>query len=225
MPNGYACYQAPADAPSVAPLPALTAGHITFGCFNSPAKFSRGSFDAWAAILRQVPASRLLLKYGALGESLVQAWIGKQFAERGVEPDRILMEGWSDHHELLATYHRIDLALDTQPYSGGLTTCEALWMGVPVITYPGATFAGRHSLSHLTNAGYEQFVANDKDAYIDLAVTWANRPNELAEIRAAMREHVGSSPLCDAKTFAKGLLAILEQAWETSHNSSSSARS
>jgi predicted O-linked N-acetylglucosamine transferase (SPINDLY family) len=220
MPGDYACYQAPPDAPAVAPLPALTAGHITFGCFNSPAKISRRTFDAWAAILRQVPTARLLLKYGALGEAHVQAWIRQQFAQRGVGPERILTEGWSPHYDLLAAYNRVDMALDTQPYSGGLTTCEALWMGVPIITYPGPTFASRHSESHLTNAGYEQFVATDQNAYISLAVTWANRLEELAGIRAAMRERVRQSALCDAKAFATKLLAILEQAWKSHHNHS-----
>lgn len=224
MPQGYACYQAPANAPPVAPLPALAAGHVTFGCLNSPAKFSRRTFDAWGAILRAVPTAKLLLKYGALGEPHVQAWIGQRFAERDVDPARILLEGWSDHRELLATYDRVDLALDTQPYSGGLTTCEALWMGVPVITYPGRTFAGRHSVSHLTNAGYQEFIAADMAGYIDLAVQWSERIQELAVLRGDLRERMRQSPLCDSKTFAKDLLAILEEAWKSADNHSPASR-
>jgi protein O-GlcNAc transferase len=115
---------------------------------------------------------------------------------------------------LMAHYNRIDLALDTQPYSGGLTTCEALWMGVPVITWPGRTFAGRHSVSHLTNAGYPQFIAADREGYVELAVEWANRLEELAVIRAEMRERVRQSPLCDAPRFARDFLAVIRDAWE-----------
>ena len=124
------------------------------------------------------------------------------------------MEGVSPHPELLAAYNRVDIALDTQPYSGGLTTCEALWMGVPVITFPGKTFAGRHSVSHLTNAGYEQFIAADWEAYIELAVEWANRLEELAVIRSEMRERVRHSPLCDAPRFAKDFLEVIARARE-----------
>jgi predicted O-linked N-acetylglucosamine transferase (SPINDLY family) len=128
----------------------------------------------------------------------------------------VLLEGGSPHRELLASYSRVDLALDTQPYSGGLTTCEALWMGVPVVTFPGSTFAGRHSTSHLINAEYEQFVAADLAGYIDLAAAWAVRLAELAAIRQQMRERVRRSPLCDAPRFASDFLALLRQAWEVS---------
>jgi protein O-GlcNAc transferase len=159
MPNGYACYGAPADAPEVGPLPAMGSGQVTFGCFNNPAKFAPSVLAAWAEILKRAPGSRLLLKYGGLHEPRVQAHIRGQLVAQGVAGERIIFEGWSPHGELLEAYNRVDLGLDTQPYSGGLTTCEALWMGVPVVTWPGKTFAGRHSVSHLTNAGFPEFVA------------------------------------------------------------------
>src|SRR5262249_12091359 len=133
------------------------------------------------------------------------------FAQHGIPPQRVLLEGGSPHVELLAAYGRVDLALDTQPYSGGLTTCEALWMGVPVITFPGKTFAGRHSTSHLANAGLEQFIASDLGGYIELAVDWAGRVNELADLRSKTRTRIAESPLCDAKQFAGDFLALLQQ--------------
>lgn len=209
MPNGYACYQPPADAPDVTPLPALTDGQVTFGCFNNPAKYNSQLFDSWVEILRRVPTARLLLKFGWLGDPELQSQLRSEFERRGIARERLLIEAHSPQRDLMATYSRVDLALDTQPYSGGLTTCEALWMGVPVITFPGRTFAGRHSVSHLTNAGYPQFIAADQARYIELAIDWAGRLTDLADIRAQMRDQVRHSPLCDAPQFASCLLTLL----------------
>jgi predicted O-linked N-acetylglucosamine transferase (SPINDLY family) len=214
MPHDYICYGPPPDAPAVGPLPAIAAGRITFGCFNNPAKFASSTLDAWAAILRRLPESRLLLKYGGLDQPDRAGALRREFARRGVSDDQIVLEGWSDNLALMARYGSVDLALDTQPYSGGLTTCEALWMGVPVITRPGTTFASRHATSHVTNAGYGQFVASDWAGYVELAVGWAGRLDELAKIRAAMREQVGQSPLCDGQRFARDFLDLVRRAWE-----------
>src|SRR4029450_9703575 len=102
-----------------------------------------------------------------------------------------------------------------QPSSGGLPTCEALWMGVPVVTFPGQTFAGRHSVSYLTNAGYPQFVATDAAEFVRLAAGWANRLDELASLRAEMRSRVSRSPLCDGPAFARDFLSVLSAAWKS----------
>src|SRR5438045_6269687 len=115
----------------------------------------------------------------------------------------------------LAACNRIDLALDTQPFSGCTTTCDSLWMGVPVITFPGPTFAGRHATSHLMNAGYGQFFARDRRGYIDLAVQWANRLDELSDIRLQIRQQVQASPLCDAERFARDFLDVIMHAWQS----------
>jgi protein O-GlcNAc transferase len=215
LPNGYACYAPPADAPQVGRLPAQSAGRVTFGSFNNPAKYSAGLLTAWAEILRQVPTAQLLLKYGELDDPHVQARLRGQFASLGIEPHRIQIEGRSPARELLAAYSRVDLALDTLPYSGGLTTCEALWMGVPVVTFPGSTFAGRHTTSHLTNAGYGQFIAGDWPGYIGTAVEWASRLEELASLRSQMREQVRGSPLCDAPRFAADFYTVLTAAFQS----------
>ncbi len=212
MPNGYACYAPPADAPLVQALPAASGGYVTFGCFNNAAKYSPRLLEAWATILLHVPQSRLLLKTGGIDDPVVAARLCQFFSERGVGSERILIEGSSPPGELMAHYHRLDLALDTLPYSGGVTTCEALWMGVPVITCPGRTFAGRHSTSHLSNAGCGEFVAADLAGYVELAVQWANRIGELAKLRAALRDQVGRSPLCDAPRFAGDFLSLLQTA-------------
>jgi predicted O-linked N-acetylglucosamine transferase (SPINDLY family) len=213
MPHGYACYGPPADAPDVTSLPALESGQVTFGCFNNMAKYSRVALDAWAEILHRVPRSRLLLKFHSLDSQGARSWLRAAFQQRGVAPDRILIEGGSTHYELLARYRSVDIGLDTQPYSGGLTTCEALWMGVPVVTFPGQTFAGRHAVSHLTNAGYPQFVAPKLSDYVDLAVHWATHLSDLAAMRSQMRQQVASSPLCDAPRFAGDFLTLIYSAW------------
>jgi protein O-GlcNAc transferase len=209
MPHGYVCYRPPASAPEVGPLPALTSGNITFGCFNNPAKYSPSLFGAWSAILAQMPTARLLLKFGGLDQPSIQNRVYAEFARRGIDSSRILFEPMTQHFDALAAYNRVDLALDTQPYSGGLTTCESLWMGVPVITFPGQTFAGRHSTSHLANAGFGQFIAADWKGYVKLALDWAAQPTALAQIRAEMRQRVRNSPLCDCRAFAPELLTLL----------------
>jgi len=211
LPNSYTCYGPPLNAPSVGPLPALNARQFTFGSFNHPAKLSSRILDLWSAILRRVPTARLFLKFLGSDEGL-QSRLRTGFIKRGVTEDRILFEGGGTQPQLMASYNQVDLALDTQPYSGGVTTCEALWMGVPVITFPGKTFAGRHSTSYLINAGYSEFVANDAAQYVELAVQWAHRVDELAVIRGQMRERVRNSPLCDAPRFARDFLAAIHQA-------------
>jgi predicted O-linked N-acetylglucosamine transferase (SPINDLY family) len=211
MPNGYACYRPSSDVPAVESLPALQAKQVTFGCFNNPAKFAGRIVAAWAQILNRVPGSRLYLKFEGLDDSSTKRRLGELFASCGGDNERVFLAGSSPHSELLASYGQVDLALDTQPYSGGVTTCEAMWMGVPVITFPGTTFAGRHATSHLANAGYSEFVAEDSESYIELAVSWANRVEELAIIRSQMRDRVRQSLLCDAKRFASDLLSMLNQ--------------
>jgi protein O-GlcNAc transferase len=213
MPHSYICYSPLPNSPEVCRLPALESGQFTFGCFNSPAKYSRRIIEAWAQILSRTPKSRLLLKYYALADEGFQAWLREQFAQLGVGADQIIIEGPCPQPEILANYGRVDLALDTQPYSGGLTTCEAMWMGVPVITCPGRTFAGRHATSHLTNAGFSQFVAGDLAEYVELAVQWAGRVEELAALRAGMRQQVRQSPLYEAGGFAEGFSALIRGAW------------
>ena len=212
MPHDYVCYSPPEDAPDVTLLPALAMGRVTFGCFNNAFKLGPAILDAWAQILLRVPSSQLLIKNRSLNQSELRNRLHAHFAQQGIPPQRVLLEGGSPHLELLAEYGRVDLALDTQPYSGGLTTCEALWMGVPVITFPGKSFAGRHSTSHLVNAGLEQFIAHDLGGYIELAVDWAGRVKELTALRSQMRSQLANSPLCNAKEFAGDLLSLLRQA-------------
>ncbi len=218
MPHAYACYEPPDYAPEIKPLPALSSGHVVFGCFNNSAKLNPPLLTLWAEILRRVPTARLLLKFGALGQAHVRDRAIAIFTQAGIDASRVQCEGWSAHRELLESYSRVDIALDTQPYSGGLTTCESLWMGMPVITFPGKTFAGRHATSYLTNAGLGQFVAENEEGYVELAVEWAGRIAELAARRATMREQMRNSPVCDASQFARDFLRVVRHAFEAKNS-------
>ena len=148
MPDGYVCYSPPPYAPDDAPLPALRNGHVTFGCFNNLAKVTARVIATWAGILHRVPGSLMVLKCLQFNEQPTRERIHAAFAAHGIDAARIDLRGSSAHRDLLAQYADIDIVLDPFPYSGGLTTCEALWMGVPTVALPGETFASRHSTSH-----------------------------------------------------------------------------
>jgi predicted O-linked N-acetylglucosamine transferase (SPINDLY family) len=209
MPDGYVCYDPPAYAPAVAPLPALEQGNVTFGCFNNPAKITPQAIEVWARILRRLPGARLVLKFKGWDNSGVAGRFREMFVNLGIDPGRVEFLGSAPHAKFLTEYNRIDLALDPFPYCGGLTTCEALWMGVPVVTCPGETFASRHSLSHLSNVGLTETIARDLDEYVELAVSLASDLPRLAALRAGLRERMAASPLCDGPRFARQFMELL----------------
>jgi predicted O-linked N-acetylglucosamine transferase (SPINDLY family) len=184
------------------------------GCFHNPAKVTPQVIEVWARILRRLPRARLVFKYKGWDDRGVARRFAEMFTAQAIDPGRLEFLGWSPHAELLAAYQRIDLALDPFPYCGGLTTCEALWMGVPVVTCPGETFASRHSLSHLTNVGLTETIAHDLDEYVELAVSLANDLPRLAALRDGLRQRMAASPLCDGKRFVANLMSILQDVWE-----------
>lgn len=213
LPDGYVCYCPPPYAPDVAPLPALTNGHVTFGCFNNLAKITPDVIATWAEILRRVPDATLILKTHQFSDRETRTRFHAMFAAHGVDPARVELRGGSPHRAFLGEYNQIDIVLDPFPYSGGLTTCEALWMGVPTIALPGDIFAARHSLSHLSNAGLSDWAARDAADYIARAVARAADLPALAALRAGLRTRVKASPLCDAPRFGRNLGAALRHAW------------
>jgi predicted O-linked N-acetylglucosamine transferase (SPINDLY family) len=214
LPESYACYDPPAEAPEVGPLPAQQAGEVTFASFNNLAKISPQVVGLWAEILRQLPGSRLALKYKGLDREPLARACHALFAAEGIDSQRLLLSGWSTYAHSLGCYRDVDIALDSFPFSGSLTTCDALWMGVPVITCPGATFAGRHSLGHLSKIGLTEMVAADLPDYVCRAVDLARDLPRLAELRAQLRARVLDSPLCDAWRAAEELLRVVRGAWE-----------
>jgi predicted O-linked N-acetylglucosamine transferase (SPINDLY family) len=214
MPDGYLCYDPPGAAPPVGPLPLSKNGYATFGSFNNPAKITPDVVAVWAEILRRDPTARMVLKYRGLGDGHVKQRYLEFFIAHDVEPQRLEFLPASSYTEYLATYHQVDIVLDTFPFSGSTTTCEALWMGVPVITSPGETFASRHSLTHLANAGLNETIARNRDEYVELAVSLAGDLTRLAALRAGLRERMANSPLCDGQRFATNLASLLMDIWK-----------
>jgi predicted O-linked N-acetylglucosamine transferase (SPINDLY family) len=215
LPDCYICYHPPLDAPKVGPLPCLRTGVFTFGCFNRPAKLNAEVGRVWSKILERAPNARILMVYGGLQETATREAVYKILESGGVERDRVDLIGENEQRKLLDAYaKKVDLALDPFPYSGGVTTLEAMWMGVPTVTLVGETFAGRHSATHLTAAGLDNFCANSMDEYIDMAVSWTRRTDDLAALRARLRDQVAASALTDQARFGRNLDAALKRLWE-----------
>lgn len=205
LPNSYVAYAPPPYAPDVGVLPASRNGYVTFGCFSNVRKLTNGVIDAWCRILDQVPRSRLVLRTNGFGDSGVCRRYEEMFAGRGIAGGRISFNGEAQHADLLASYGEIDIALDTFPYSGGLTTLEALWMGVPVITVPGTTFAGHHSASHLKMAGHPELVANDVSGYVELSLKLAADLPRMQSFRDRLRQDMMKSTYLDHRSFVAEL--------------------
>lgn len=206
LPATFSVYRPDDHAPPVNALPATTPGAVTFGCFNNFAKATPRVLALWARLLGALPASRLLLKSRGLGDAAVAARIRETFAAAGLAPERISLDGRElsvpDH---LTLYHGVDIALDPFPYNGTTTTCEALWMGVPVVTLAGRVHAARVGASLLTHTGLADWIAHDEDDYIRVAAAAAQDLPRLAELRRTLRERIRLSPLCDAAAFTRGL--------------------
>ncbi|NYT61907.1 glycosyltransferase [Alcaligenaceae bacterium] len=214
MPDDYICFTPPPYVPSVTALPALQNDYITLGCFNNPTKINDTLLTEWASLMRALSDSRLFLKGHQFANEQVCQHIRVHMAEQGIVGERLIFEGQSKHQDLLETYNRIDIALDSWPYSGGLTTCEAMLMGVPVVTLPGPTFAGRHSATHLINAGMPELVVNSWDEYRQRVIELANDLNSLSTIRTHLRSILLQSPVCDGPRFAKHFTTAMRAIWQ-----------
>jgi predicted O-linked N-acetylglucosamine transferase (SPINDLY family) len=210
LPNTYWCYQPGGPTPDVSPLPALTAGHITFCCLNNFAKVSVDALELWAEILRQVPQSRLLLH--SKSGSHYQA-VAERFGRYGVSADRLEFVGFSPWEQYIRLHHRADIALDPFPYNGGITTCDSLWMGVPAVTLSGRTAVGRAGRSILTNVGLSELIANDPSQYVQLATDLAADLPRLTQMRASLRQRMQKSPLMNAAQFARDIESAYRQMW------------
>ncbi|MDJ0947455.1 MAG: tetratricopeptide repeat protein [Alphaproteobacteria bacterium] len=208
------CYTPPDHAPAVAEPPVLARGHVTFGSFNNLTKVNSGVIALWARLLAAVPDARLMLSWKTLIDAGERARLTEAFAAHGIAADRlVLTKGGGKHAQVLADYGNVDIALDTFPFSGCLTTCEALWMGVPVVTLPDTRPVSRQSLGLLTAIGRTEWVAQDADDYVRIATDLASDPDRLAALRRSQRERVAASPMGDAPRFARNLEAALRDIW------------
>ena len=214
--DGFLCYSAPADAPDVVPPPSPVSGVVTFGSFNNPAKLSDEAVATWAALLARLPTSRLMLKGKPFADAGARARLEARFAAHGIAADRLSLRAVipeTSHH--LGAYGLVDIGLDPFPYNGATTTCEALWMGVPVVTLVGDRHAARVGASLLTHVGLEELIASDAAEYVEIAAALAQDPARLAALRQSLRPRLQASPLTDAPAFTRKVQAAFRTMWRT----------
>ena len=212
LPRTYWCYPAPEIAPEVGPLPARNSGHITFGCLNVYAKVSRPAWLTWCRILKAVPDSRLIVH--ALEGSHRDRALDLVRTE-GVDPARVEFVGFLPGTKYFEQYNQIDIAVDPFPYAGGTTTCDALWMGVPVVSLTGKTAVSRGGLSILSNLNLSDLVTDSTEHYVEVACKLAREVARLEELRRSLRERMRASPVMDAKQFASDIEAAYRLMWRS----------
>lgn len=208
VPETYLAFDVSGPVPDVAPPPHARNGFVTFGSLLSAYKITDPVIAAWSRILRGVPGSHLLLRNRALSQASNRADFLARFAANGIAGERLSLEGGGEHREFLRTYDRIDIALDAFPYNGGTSTAEALWQGVPLLTFNGDRWASRTSRSILLAAGLGDWAAADQPGFEALAIRLGQAPEPLAMIRAEQRAKVAASPACDTSGLCRALEAI-----------------
>jgi protein O-GlcNAc transferase len=210
LPRAFFCYR-PSEAPDVSTLPALRAGHVTFGSFNNFAKVSPGALEAWLSILNSVAHSRLMIL--AHGGGSLTARV-QQLAElQGIDPARIEFCEKRSRPAYLQLMSQVDIALDPFPFNGHTTTCDAVWMGLPVVMLAAASYASRFGGSVLNQVGLEHLIAQSPVEYVDIAVRLAADVDALADLRKALRDTMAGSALLDAVGFTRNLEAAYRQMW------------
>ena len=214
VPGSFLCYQAPADAPEPSDLPAINTNGITFASFNNRVKITRSVIHTWSSILDSVPDARLILKSKTLEDSQACQQIISQFAACHVGPERLELHGFLPPDKHLGLYHRVDVALDTFPYNGTATTCDALWMGVPVIVLEGDNHVSRVGVSLLTSTGLSAFIAHSADDYIKKAIKLSQDLEMLSSTRYLLRKMMRDSPLMNAESLTRSLENAYESMWQ-----------
>jgi predicted O-linked N-acetylglucosamine transferase (SPINDLY family) len=204
----------PQAVPEPGSLPARSRGHVTFGSFNRLDKVQKPVLARWAAIMRAVAGSRLVLKERTLIDAGQRARILGVLGAHGVSAERVRLLGWRHPTEQFETYQKIDLALDPFPHGGAMTTLESLWMGVPVVTCAGATIPSRLAAASLTALGLTDFIAPDLDAYVALAVAKARDVAGLARLRANLRNRLAGSQFGDPLRYARAVETAYRTMWQ-----------
>ncbi|HEY8749214.1 MAG TPA: tetratricopeptide repeat protein [Tepidisphaeraceae bacterium] len=210
LPGCYWCYAPWQESPEVTPPPMLKSGRVTFGCLNNFCKVTRPTLEAWRLLMHDVPDSRLIIH---AHEGLHRQRVREFFAGGQIDPSRIEFVSSAPLLEYLRIYQRIDIALDPFPYGGGTTTCDALWMGVVVVSLAGEIAVSRGGLSILSQLGLERWVGNDPESYVRIAGTLARDVDQLTQLRASLRDTMRRSSLMDAEGFVRGVEAAFRQMW------------
>lgn len=214
LPRGYHCYGPPKVSPEVVPPPFQKNGFVTFGSFNNLTKVTPQVVDTWSRLLANVPGSRLLIKSRRLADPLVRSRYIDLFKCQHLSPERIELVPWvPSQHGNLAAYGRVDVALDTFPYNGTTTTCEALWMGVPVVTLFSDRPASRVGASLMSVLSLDEFVVKTPEDYVAKAATLASEPQRLNHMRSNLRQRLLDSPLCDQDGFARDIEMAFRTMW------------
>jgi predicted O-linked N-acetylglucosamine transferase (SPINDLY family) len=213
LPRSYWCYRPSLEpTPDPSPTPAIENRFITFGSLNNFAKISPAAQDLWAKILLAVPNSRMLI-HAPLGRHRIN--LARRLERRGITKDRLHFVGPQPWTQYMQTYSQIDITLDPFPYGGNITACDALWMGVAVVTLSGQTAVGRGGRSILTNLGLPELIAYSEKQYIQIATDLAADLDRLSILRRAMRPRMLASPLMDAKAFARDVESAYRRMWRT----------
>jgi len=213
LPDTRLCFTAP-TAPEVAPLPALRNGYITFGCFQNLSKLDDAVLTVWARILQGLPNARLRLQSHQLKANAIRKLMLERLQQHGITAERVILAEPGSRESYLSAHAEVDVILDTFPYPGGTTTCEALWMSVPTVTLAGETLLSRQGASILTCAGLSDWVAKDEQDYVDTAINKSNDLPALTALRGSLRHQAQASPLFNAPRFARNLELTLSSIWD-----------
>ncbi len=210
----FLSYALPGGLPEVSPLPFDRTGVVTFGSFNNFMKISPATIDGWAQILKRVPGSKLMLKHWQSGDAGSRAGLLRLFERHGVAGKRIVIHPWAPTHALhMSAYRNVDLGLDPFPYHGTTTTCDALAMGVPVVTLAGRTHVSRVGVTLLTQVGLSDWITSSPEEYVARAVEYAVRPALLRQLRESLRARLAASDLGRPERFARSMEAAWRGIW------------
>ena len=214
LPDGFLTYHPLKACKVYATPPCVTAGHVTFGAFHNLAKISDTALELWASILSAVPNSQLKIKTKSFADSRVRAEFESRCMRVGIDLARVELRSWRSREEdHFVDFKDVDVVLDATPYNGATTTCEALWMGVPVVTLLGDRPAGRVGASLLSQIGRPEWVAETQDEYVRIATELAGDQSRLVDVRKALRGEVQRSSLGDASLFARSVEAAYRSLW------------
>jgi protein O-GlcNAc transferase len=216
LPGGFVCYRPAPNAPAVARPPVLKNGYLTFGSFNNLLKVNDDTIGLWTRILRAVPDSRLLMKFHGSHDPILMQMIRDRFERNRISSDRLQFIGYCDSFaEHLQCFRTMDIALDTYPFNGCLTTLEGLWMGVPTLTLNGTSYVAQVGRSIMTQLGLDVFTANTPDEFVAKAGTLAQQIPVLVKLRRSLRPCMQASTVCDPQRYARELETAFRHMWTT----------